>query len=40
MACALRMCASLQDRPCHTPTTCFETFPFPDGLTPNLAPAD
>lgn len=22
------------------PTTCFETCPFPDGLTPNLAPAD
>ncbi len=26
--------------PRYTPTTCFETFPFPDGLTPNLAPAD
>jgi len=37
---ALRMGTSLEDRPRYTPTTCFETFPFPDGLTPNLAPAD
>lgn len=37
---ALRMGTSLEDRPRYTPTTCFETFPFPDGLTPKLAPAD
>ena len=27
---ALRMGTSLEDRPCYTPTTCFETFPFPE----------
>ena len=32
---SLRMGTSLEDRPRYTPTTCFETFPFPDGLTPN-----
>ncbi len=26
--------------PRYTPTTCFETFPFPDSLQPNLAPSD
>lgn len=26
--------------PRYTPTTTFETFPFPEGLTPNLKPAD
>ncbi len=26
--------------PRYTPTTTFETFPFPDGLTPNLAPTE
>ncbi len=26
--------------PRYTPTTTFETFPFPEGLTPNLAPAN
>lgn len=31
---ALRMGSSLEDRPRYTPTTCFETFPFPAGLTP------
>lgn len=31
---ALRMGTSLEDRPRYTPTTCFETFPFPEGLTP------
>ncbi len=36
---ALRMGTSLEDRPRYTPTTTFETFPFPEGLTPNLAPA-
>jgi hypothetical protein len=33
---ALRLGTSLEDRPRYTPTTCFETFPFPEGLTPNL----
>jgi type II restriction/modification system DNA methylase subunit YeeA len=37
---ALRMGTSLEDRPRYTPTTTFETFPFPVGLTPNIAPAD
>jgi len=33
---ALRLGTSLEDRPRYTPTTCFETFPFPTGLTPNI----
>src|SRR5207342_2003577 len=32
---ALRMGTSLEDRPRYTPSTTFETFPFPDGLTPD-----
>ena len=36
---ALRLGTSLEDRPRYTPTTCFETFPFPEGMTPDLAPA-
>ena len=36
---ALRMGTSLEDRPRYTPTTTFETLPFPDGLTPNLNPS-
>ena len=31
---ALRMGTSLEDRPRYTPTTTFETFPFPTGLMP------
>lgn len=31
---ALRLGTSLEDRPRYTPTTCFETFPFPPGLAP------
>lgn len=31
---SLRMGSSLEDRPRYTPTSCFETFPFPAGLTP------
>ncbi|NVZ08404.1 class I SAM-dependent DNA methyltransferase [Allochromatium humboldtianum] len=31
---SLRLGATLEDRPCYRPSTCFETFPFPDGLTP------
>lgn len=37
---ALRMGTSLEDRPRYTPTTTFETFPFPEGLTPNIAAKD
>ncbi len=37
---SLRMGTSLEDRPRYTPTTCFETFPFPEGLTPNIPAAD
>jgi type II restriction/modification system DNA methylase subunit YeeA len=36
---ALRMGTSLEDRPRYTPTTTFETFPFPEGvLTPHPGP--
>jgi hypothetical protein len=31
---SLRLGTSLEDRPRYTPTTCFETFPFPQGMTP------
>ena len=31
---SLRLGTTLEDRPRYTPTTCFETFPFPTGLTP------
>jgi type II restriction/modification system DNA methylase subunit YeeA len=31
---SLRLGSSLEDRPRYTPTTCFETFPFPEGLSP------
>ena len=37
---ALRMGTSLEDRPRYTPSTTFETFPFPEGLTPNIAAQD
>jgi type II restriction/modification system DNA methylase subunit YeeA len=33
------MGTSLEDRPRYTPTTTFETFPFPERLTPNLPSA-
>jgi type II restriction/modification system DNA methylase subunit YeeA len=36
---SLRLGTSLEDRPRYTPTTTFETFPFPDGLTPDLPAA-
>ena len=32
---SLRLGTSLEDRPRYTPSTTFETFPFPPGLTPN-----
>ena len=31
---------SLEDRPRYTPTTTFETFPFPEGLTPDILADD
>ena len=37
---SLRLGTSLEDRPRYTPTTTFETFPFPDGLSPNISAAD
>jgi len=37
---SLRKGTSLENRPRYTPTTTFETFPFPEGLTPNLKPND
>lgn len=33
---SLRLGTSLEDRPRYTSTTTFATFPFPDGLTPDL----
>jgi type II restriction/modification system DNA methylase subunit YeeA len=33
---SLRMGTSLEDRPRYTPSTTFETFPFPEGLTPDI----
>ena len=33
---SLRLGTSLEDRPRYTSTTTFETFPFPEGLTPNI----
>lgn len=35
---SLRLCSWIGkgNDPRYTPTTCFETFPFPDGLTPNI----
>ncbi len=37
---SLRLGTSLEDRPRYTPTTTFETFPFPDGLSPDIPVAD
>ncbi|MDE0262111.1 MAG: class I SAM-dependent DNA methyltransferase [Bryobacterales bacterium] len=33
---SLRLGTSLEDRPRYTPSTTFETFPFPPGLTPDI----
>ena len=33
---SLRQGTSLEDRPRYTPTTTFETFPFPEGLSPDI----
>ena len=37
---SLRLGTSLEDRPRYTPTTTFETFPFPEGLSPDVPAAD
>ncbi|MCY4613259.1 MAG: N-6 DNA methylase [Nitrospira sp.] len=37
---SLRLGTSLEDRPRYTPTTTFETFPFPDGLSSDVSAAD
>ena len=37
---SLRKGTSLEDRPRYTPTTTFETFPFPDGLSPDIPASD
>ena len=37
---ALRKGTSLEDRPRYTPTTTFETFTFPEGLSPDVPAAD
>ena len=37
---SLRLGTSLEDRPRYTPTSTFETFPFPDGLTPDIPAVD
>ena len=37
---SLRKGTSLEDRPRYTPTTTFETFPFPPGLAPNMPAAE
>ena len=37
---SLRLGTSLEDRPRYTPSTTFETFPFPEGLTPDIPAAD
>ena len=37
---SLRLGTSLENRPRYTPTTTFETFPFPQGLSPNVPAAE
>ena len=37
---SLRLGTSLEDRPRYTPTTTFATFPFPEGVTPDVPAAD
>src|SRR3546814_6439047 len=37
---SLRTGTSLEERPRYTPSSTFETFPFPEGLTPNMPSAD
>ncbi len=37
---SLRLGTSLEDRPRYTPTTTFQTFPFPEGLSPDIPAVD
>jgi type II restriction/modification system DNA methylase subunit YeeA len=37
---ALALGSTLEDRPAYATTSCYETYPFPEGLTPNLKPKD
>ena len=37
---SLRLGTSLEDRPRYTPTSTFETFPFPEGLWPDVPATD
>ena len=37
---SLRKGTSVEDRPRYTPITTFETFPFPDGLSPDIRASD
>ena len=37
---SLRLGTSLESRPRYTPTTTFQTFPFPEGLAPDIPAAD
>ena len=37
---SLRLGTSLEDRPRYTPTTTFEPFPFPKGLSPDIPASD
>ena len=37
---SLRLGTSLEDRPRYTPSTTFETYPFPDGLSPDIPATD
>lgn len=37
---SLRLCSALEDRPRYTPSTTFETFPFPQGIEPNRPASD
>ena len=37
---SLRLGTSLEDRPRYTPTTTFQTYPFPEGLTPDVPARD
>ena len=37
---SLRLGTSLEDRPRYTPTTTFETFSFPEGLSPDIPAVD
>jgi type II restriction/modification system DNA methylase subunit YeeA len=40
IAWSLDLGSTLEDRPTYTPTVTFETFPFPNGLTPNMPARD